>query len=162
MPRPEDKLYLLITVTDLADDGSEETDMIVNWLLKGEEEGEVPDSLGTKSYWTLRKLREEIEQLELDLEAEEEQFEQEIMEMEDAEMMSHTHEYAENMTTCGAFICIKCNHHVFKTNLEVFIGEAVENGWVQQLARCHCGWAADGGDGYRQLVEMGETIEPDY
>ena len=28
MPRPEDKLYLLITVTDLANDGSEEKDMI--------------------------------------------------------------------------------------------------------------------------------------
>ena len=76
--------------------------------------------------------------------------------------MTHTHDYADTMTSCGAFICIECNHHVYKTNLEASIDESVENGWTQQLARCYCGWADDGGDGYRQLVEMGETIEPDY
>ena len=76
--------------------------------------------------------------------------------------MTHTHEYTDNMTLCGAHICIECNHHVFKPNLEASIDEAIENGWTQQLARCHCGWAEDGGDGYGQLVEMGETIEPDY
>ncbi len=44
--------------------------------------------------------------------------------------------------SCGAKVCIKCEHH-------------------QGLARCFCGWAADGGDGYRQLLDMGEQIEPD-
>jgi hypothetical protein len=26
---------------------------------------------------------------------------------------------------------------------------------------CYCGWALDGGDGYQQLIEAGETIEPE-
>jgi len=30
------------------------------------------------------------------------------------------------------------------------------------LARCYCGWAADGGNGRQQLVEMGENVEDDY
>lgn len=41
---------------------------------------------------------------------------------------------------CGADICTKCGNH---------------NG----LARCFCGWSASGGDGYRELREMGEVIE---
>jgi hypothetical protein len=44
--------------------------------------------------------------------------------------------------SCGAWVCNKCDHH---------------NG----LARCFCGWAASGGDGYKELVELGETIEPE-
>ena len=45
---------------------------------------------------------------------------------------------------CGVFVCMNetCNHH-------------------EGLARCFCGWAVDGGDGRRQLEEMGETIDPD-
>jgi len=43
---------------------------------------------------------------------------------------------------CAASVCDTCGHH---------------NG----LARCYCGWAADGGNGYEQLVAAGETIEPD-
>ena len=43
---------------------------------------------------------------------------------------------------CGAYVCASCDHH---------------NG----LARCFCGWSASGGDGYRELIDMGETIEPD-
>jgi hypothetical protein len=39
-------------------------------------------------------------------------------------------------------VCSKCGNHV-------------------GLARCFCGWAADGGDGRRQLEEMGETIDPE-
>jgi hypothetical protein len=42
---------------------------------------------------------------------------------------------------CGADVCVRCEYH-------------------QGMARCFCGWAADGGDGYAQLQEMGETIEP--
>ena len=30
------------------------------------------------------------------------------------------------------------------------------------MARCYCGWAADGGNGRQQLVEMGENVEDDY
>ena len=29
------------------------------------------------------------------------------------------------------------------------------------MARCYCGWSASGGDGRRELREMGETIEPE-
>jgi hypothetical protein len=41
---------------------------------------------------------------------------------------------------CGAYVCIECGNHL-------------------GLSRCYCGWAADGGDGRKQLVKMGETIE---
>ena len=40
---------------------------------------------------------------------------------------------------CGAWVCV-C-------------------GWHNGLARCYCGWSASGGDGYAELVAMGETIE---
>lgn len=43
---------------------------------------------------------------------------------------------------CGAYVCDKC-------------------GWHVGLVRCWCGWAADGGDGRKQLEELGETIEPE-
>tara|TARA_R110000737_G_scaffold294922_2_gene301570 strand:+ start:240 stop:368 length:129 start_codon:yes stop_codon:yes gene_type:complete len=29
------------------------------------------------------------------------------------------------------------------------------------LARCFCGWSRSGGNGYQEMLEMGETIEPD-
>ena len=44
---------------------------------------------------------------------------------------------------CGAYICGQCGKHV-------------------GLVRCFCGWAADGGNGRRQLEEMGEQIDDDY
>ena len=56
---------------------------------------------------------------------------------DDASCLGH-YEY----TDCGAKVCDECGDH-------------------QGLARCFCGWARDGGDGYQQLLEMGETIEPD-
>ena len=43
---------------------------------------------------------------------------------------------------CGAYVCSSCDAHV-------------------GLVRCYCGWAADGGDGRRQLIEEGETIDPE-
>ena len=43
---------------------------------------------------------------------------------------------------CGVFVCEECDNH-------------------EGLARCFCGWAASGGDGYNELLEMGETIEPE-
>lgn len=43
---------------------------------------------------------------------------------------------------CGAWVCSECDHH---------------NG----LARCFCGWSLSGADGRAELVEMGETIEPE-
>jgi hypothetical protein len=43
---------------------------------------------------------------------------------------------------CGAYVCRICNNH-------------------HGLARCYCGWASDGGNGRQQLVEMGETIDPE-
>lgn len=43
---------------------------------------------------------------------------------------------------CGAQVCLSCNSH-------------------KGLARCYCGWSAGGGDGRRELVEMGETIDPE-
>jgi hypothetical protein len=48
--------------------------------------------------------------------------------------------YFENY--CGAWVCAHCGKHV-------------------GLARCYCGWAANGGDGRAQLVELGENIDED-
>lgn len=43
---------------------------------------------------------------------------------------------------CGAKVCVDCGNH-------------------KGLARCFCGWSASGGDGRRELLEMGETIDPE-
>lgn len=43
---------------------------------------------------------------------------------------------------CGAWVCNACGHH---------------NGFE----KCFCGWSLSGRDGYRELIEDGETIEPD-
>jgi hypothetical protein len=43
---------------------------------------------------------------------------------------------------CGGFVCPDCNNH-------------------RDFARCFCGWAISGGNGYAELEEMGEQIEPD-
>ena len=43
---------------------------------------------------------------------------------------------------CGAKVCTECGDH-------------------KHLARCYCGWAADGGNGYNQLIELGEVIDCD-
>lgn len=51
-------------------------------------------------------------------------------------------EEMERSTYCGAWVCPECGNH-------------------EGLVRCYCGWAADGGDGRRQLEEMGETIDPE-
>lgn len=44
---------------------------------------------------------------------------------------------------CGCKVCWQCGNHL-------------------GLARCFCGWSESGGDGRAELIEMGETIEPDY
>ncbi len=44
---------------------------------------------------------------------------------------------------CGTRVCTKCRKH----------GDLI--------TRCYCGWAASGGDGRRELEEMGETIDPE-
>jgi hypothetical protein len=56
-------------------------------------------------------------------------------------MAEHRHEHRFNRY-CGAQVCEDCDDH-------------------KGLARCFCGWARSGGDGYRELVELGETIEPE-
>ena len=43
---------------------------------------------------------------------------------------------------CGVQVCEDCERH-------------------EGLDRCYCGWSAGGGDGRRELEEMGEVIEPD-
>lgn len=43
---------------------------------------------------------------------------------------------------CGAYVCEDCDNHV-------------------GLARCYCGWSQSGGNGYDELIEMGEVIEPE-
>ena len=48
---------------------------------------------------------------------------------------------------CGAYVCILCRHH---------------GRFGKDLARCYCGWAADGGDGLQQLRDLGENVEDDY
>ena len=44
--------------------------------------------------------------------------------------------------SCASNVCDKCDNH-------------------SGLARCWCGWAESGGNGRQELIEMGETIEPD-
>lgn len=51
------------------------------------------------------------------------------------------HEFVRS-PSCGVNVCVDCRYH-------------------EGLARCFCGWSLSGGDGYRELIEMGETIE-DY
>jgi len=53
--------------------------------------------------------------------------------------MAHEHDY-QMSRYCGVMVCDGCGEH-------------------KGLARCYCGWARLGGDGYRELIEMGETIE---
>ena len=36
-----------------------------------------------------------------------------------------------------------------------------EGNVYQTLARCYCGWAASGGNGYQELLDEGENIEPE-
>ncbi len=43
---------------------------------------------------------------------------------------------------CGAHVCMDCDYH-------------------KGLGRCYCGWSLSGGDGRKELVEMGETIDPE-
>lgn len=44
---------------------------------------------------------------------------------------------------CSATVCCKCNKH-------------------QTLTRCWCGWSESGGDGRKELEEMGEVIGDEY
>jgi hypothetical protein len=56
--------------------------------------------------------------------------------------MAHQHKYESNRY-CGAQVCVACDDH-------------------KGLARCYCGWAeSTGGDGRQELIEMGETIDPE-
>lgn len=48
----------------------------------------------------------------------------------------------ERQDYCGARVCVECGNH-------------------RGLARCYCGWAEGGGDGRQELIEMGETIDPE-
>lgn len=41
---------------------------------------------------------------------------------------------------CAAYVCLECGHH-------------------DGMCRCWCGWSTSGADGYRELIECGETIE---
>lgn len=43
---------------------------------------------------------------------------------------------------CGAYVCDRCEAHI-------------------GLARCYCGWSRSGRDGRQELIEAGETIEPE-
>ena len=44
--------------------------------------------------------------------------------------------------SCGVDVCFTCDNHA-------------------GLARCFCGWSVSGGDGRAELIEMGETIDPE-
>ncbi len=48
--------------------------------------------------------------------------------------------YGQTSRGCGVRICDECGDH-------------------KGLARCFCGWSASGGDGRRELEDMGETID---
>ena len=44
---------------------------------------------------------------------------------------------------CAVHVCDSCDDH-------------------HGLVRCYCGWSASGGDGARELIEMGEYVGEDY
>ena len=44
---------------------------------------------------------------------------------------------------CGVLVCDQCDNH-------------------KGLARCYCGWSANGGNGLRELQEMGENCDDDW
>lgn len=53
----------------------------------------------------------------------------------------HEHDYALDRS-CGAKVCLICDDH-------------------KGLARCFCGWSRSGNDGRQELIDMGETIDPE-
>ena len=55
--------------------------------------------------------------------------------------MPHAHDYHFNRY-CGAHVCLNCDDH-------------------KGLARCYCDSSQSGRDGRRELIEMGETIDPE-
>ena len=57
--------------------------------------------------------------------------------------------------------CEKCNTGIYYPSTECGCNICDECGDHRGCVRCFCGWAADGGDGRRQLINMGETIEPE-
>ena len=71
--------------------------------------------------------------------------------------LPHQHGDWVRSDSCGAWICNTrglCGAHF------TYQGKDKEPG--PMLARCYCGWAADGGNGRQQLIEMGENVEDDY
>ena len=59
--------------------------------------------------------------------------------------------------SCGAWICNTrglCGAHF------TYNGNDKEPG--PMLARCYCGWAANGGNGKQHLAAMGENVEDDF
>ena len=67
--------------------------------------------------------------------------------------LPHQHGNWVRSDSCGAWIC-SCGAHF------TYQGKDKEPG--PMLARCYCGWAADGGDGVAQLRAAGENVEDDY
>ena len=51
---------------------------------------------------------------------------------------------------CGTKTCLRCGTDHLSGS-----GDS-----VTRLARCYCGFSASGGDGRRELIDMGERIEP--
>jgi len=52
---------------------------------------------------------------------------------------------------CGCYVCVRCRMH------------SVDSKGMRILERCFCGWSLTGRNGYREMLEMGEVIEPwDY
>ncbi len=55
--------------------------------------------------------------------------------------MNCRHDYEMN-GYCGARVCVLCDDH-------------------KGFTACYCGWSRGGGDGRRELIEAGETIDPE-
>ena len=68
------------------------------------------------------------------------------------QIAEHKHDCWLVSDSCGAWIC-SCGAHA------AYQGKDREPGPL--LARCYCGWAADGGDGVAQLRAEGENVEDD-
>ena len=63
---------------------------------------------------------------------------------------SHTHDWYW-VYSCGASVCMECSSHAHI--------DQETNEIIQTLARCFCGWAADGEDGREQLLKRGENLQ---
>ena len=115
----------------------------------GNDWGDIPDY-----YIDIETLESSIDEIELIDDAQRIELLEQTNQVHE---LPHQHGDWVRSDSCGAWICNTrglCGAHF------TYQGKDKEPG--PMLARCYCGWAADGGNGRQQLVEMKENVEDDY